>query len=48
MKKYIKSSSNVGGKKNTYIKGGPGAGYSMNYKIYLKSSKNTPTSIGGR
>ncbi len=49
MKKYIKS-NNVGGKKNTYIKGGPGAGYSMNYKIYdvtYKSSIDVDVEIPG-
>lgn len=50
MKKYIKSSNNVGGKKNTYIKGGPGAGYSMKYKIYdvkYKSSIDVDVEIPG-
>lgn len=50
MKKYIKSGNNVGGKKNAYIKGGPGAGYSMNYKIYdvvYKSSIAVDVEIPG-
>lgn len=50
MKKYIKTSNNVGGKKNTYIKGGPGAGYSMKYKIYdvkYKSSIDVDVEIPG-